>query len=65
MAIPSESLYGVCKRWAASVNETDICPPLRMYGPVEETRTQTIIEQRGKCWERGGHREINEGTNIV
>lgn len=61
----TESLQGVCKKWTASANETDMCPPLRVYGPVEETVTQTSMEQRGKCWERGGQREIHQGTNIA
>lgn len=48
------------------MNETDMCPPLGIYGPEEEKITQRMAEQSGsKCWDSGSHRKVNEGTNIA
>lgn len=48
------------------MNETDMCPPLGIYGPEEERITQTVTTQSGsKCWDSGSHRKVNEGTNTV
>lgn len=48
------------------MNETDMCPPLVIYGREEERITQRMAEQSGsKCWDSGSHRKINEGTNIA